>query len=52
MMLDRLEMSGGKVVAEEPLLVDQKAGFAMFALGPKARSMSSPTQAKLLRISP
>ena len=43
--LDRLTLDGNKVVAEEPLLVDQKARIRDVRVGPDGAVMSSPTMA-------
>jgi glucose/arabinose dehydrogenase len=51
-MLDRLEMSGGKVVAEEPLLVDQKSRIRDVRIGPEGAVYVITDAGKLLRISP
>ena len=62
-MLDRLTIVNDKVVAEEPLLTDLRAGSAMCASGPTARSMfdrqrhpsmspSTPPTSRLLKLTP
>jgi len=52
MMLDRLEMSGSKVVAEEPLLVDQKSRIRDVRIGPEGAAYVITDAGKLLKITP
>ena len=39
-MLDRLRLDGKKVIAEEPLLMDQRTRIRDVRMGPRARCMS------------
>jgi glucose/arabinose dehydrogenase len=51
-MLDRLSMSGKKVVAEEPLLVDQHSRIRDVRIGPEGAVYVLTDDAKLLRLTP
>lgn len=53
-MLDRLELSGKKVVAEEPLLVDQHARIRDVRIGPDGAVyvLTDATDGKLLKLTP
>jgi glucose/arabinose dehydrogenase len=52
MMLDRLEMKGGKVVAEEALLVDQKQRIRDVRIGPEGAVYVLTDDGKLLKLTP
>lgn len=52
MMLDRLTLSGDKVVAEEPLLVDQKSRIRDVRIGPDGAVYVLTDNGKLLKLSP
>ena len=50
--LDRLTMNGKRVVAEEPLLVDQKARVRDVRMGPDGTVYVLTDNGKLLKLSP
>lgn len=51
-MLDRLEMKDGKVVGEEPLLVDQKQRIRDVRIGPDGAVYVLTDDGKLMKITP
>ena len=51
-MLDRLTLSGRKVVAEEPLLVDQHSRIRDVRMGPEGAVYVLTDESKLLKLTP
>jgi glucose/arabinose dehydrogenase len=51
-MLDRLTLDGDKVVAEEPLLVDQHSRIRDVRIGPEGAVYALTDEGKLLKITP
>ena len=51
-MLDRLTLSGKKVIAEEPLLVDQHARIRDVRMGPEGAVYVLTDSGKLLKLTP
>jgi glucose/arabinose dehydrogenase len=51
-MLDRLTLSGKKVVAEEPLLVDLHARIRDVRMGPEGAVYALTDNGKLLKLTP
>ena len=51
-MLDRLTLSGDKVVAEEPMLVDMHSRIRDVRIGPEGAVYVITDEGKLLKITP
>ena len=51
-MLDRLTLAGDKVVAEEPLLVDQHSRIRDVRIGPEGAVYVITDEGKLLKLTP